>query len=251
MSGGRRRASAGRARLASRALLAAVAAGQVAYGRMPAPAPPAATRAVLLALVAGSTAEAAAARGRRAVTALAAAGGIGFLAELAGVATGRPFGGYAYSDRLGPRVGGVPVLAAAAWALMSRPAWIAAGHLTARGRVPAAAAALTAWDLFLDPRMAAEGYWSWDEAGRYEGIPATNFAGWYATGLAVFTVFAALDREPPSARDDGALALYAWTWAGESYANAVLWRRPRAALAGALAMGAVALPAVWRRLRCG
>lgn len=250
LTGRARRGRAGRGRR-SRALLATLAAAQVGFGRVPAPAPPAATRAILLLMLAASFTEAAEARGRRGGAAVAAAGGIGFLAELSGVATGRPFGGYSYSDRLGPRVHGVPVLAAAAWALMARPAWVAAGHVSRRARVPVAAAALTGWDLFLDPRMAAEGYWTWDATGRYEGIPASNFAGWFATGLAVFAVFAALDREAPDRTDDGALALYAWTWAGETYANAVLWKRPRAALAGGAAMGAVALPALWRRLRCG
>ena len=87
---------------------------------------------------------------------------------------------------LGPRVRGVPVLAAAAWAMMARPAWVVAGRLTraARPRVACAAGALTAWDVFLDPRMAREGYWTWPGGGRYEGVPASNFAGWFLTGLA-------------------------------------------------------------------
>jgi uncharacterized membrane protein len=232
-------------------LLAALATAQVAFGRLPAPAPAAATRAVLVLMLATSATEAAEARGRRGLAATAAAGAIGFGAELAGVATGRPFGRYRYSGKLGPRVAGVPVLAAAAWALMARPAWVAAGHAGRTARVPVAAAALTAWDLFLDPRMAAEGYWTWERTGRYERIPVSNFAGWFVTALPVFAVFARLDPDPPDRRDDGALALYAWTWLGETYANAVLWRRPRVAAAGGAAMGAVALPAAWRRLRCG
>jgi len=65
----------------------------------------------------------------------------------------------------------------------------------------------------------------------------------------VFSVWSLLEPEAPDARDDGALALYAWTWAGETFANAVLWRRPRVAAAGALAMGAVAVPALLRRWR--
>jgi putative membrane protein len=116
--------------------------------------------------------------------------------------------------------------------------------------VPAAAGALTAWDVFLDPRMAREGYWSWSGGGRYEGIPASNFLGWWLTGLAVFAAWARLDpEEEPARASDGALALYAWTWIGETVANAALWRRPRVAAAGAAAMGAFALPALWRRAR--
>ena len=212
-----------------------------------------ATRAIVGLMLAASATEAAAARGpRRAAALVGSAGGIGFAVELAGVATGRPFGHYTYSDKLGPRVGGVPLLAAAAWAMMARPAWVVAGLIDRRpaARVPLAAGALTAWDVFLDPRMAREGYWSWPGGGRYEGIPASNFAGWLATGATVFAVWSAIDREDDPAWDgDGALALYAWTWAGETFANAVFWRRPRVALAGGLAMGAFAVPALVRRLR--
>ena len=236
----------------ARGLLGVLVAVQVAHGRRPAPRPPAATRAVLGLMLAASTAEALEARGlKRGGLSVAAAGAIGFGAEVLGVATGRPFGHYSYTDRLGARVFGVPLLAAAAWAIMARPAWVAAGWCSAqpRVRVPIAAAALTAWDVYLDPRMAGEGYWLWPDGGRYEGVPASNFAGWFLTGLGVFTVLAALDGSEPDARDDGALALYAWTWAGEGFANAALWRRPLTAAAGALSMGVVAAPALWRRRR--
>ncbi len=241
---------------ASRALLAALAGAQVAYGRL-GPAHPArlvvATRGIVGLMLAASLAEAVEARGwRRGAVPVAAAGAIGFAVELTAVKTGRPFGHYTYSEKLGPRVGGVPLLAAAAWALMARPAWVVSGLLARRRvlRVPLAAGALTAWDVFLDPRMAREGYWTWPGGGRYEGIPASNFAGWFATGLAVFAAWAALDPEPePAASGDGALALYAWTWAGEAFANAALWRRPVTAAAGTAAMGAFAAPALFRRLR--
>jgi putative membrane protein len=178
--------------------------------------------------------------------ALAAAGAVGFAAEVVGVATGRPFGHYRYSSKLGPRVRGVPVLAAAAWAMMARPAWVVAGRLTGRRarRVACAAGALTAWDVFLDPRMAHEGYWEWPGGGRYEGVPASNFAGWFLTGMLVFSAYAVLADDEGG---DEALALYVWTWVGEAFANAALWDRPRVALAGGIAMGAFAVPALWRR----
>ena len=144
------------------------------------------------------------------------------------------------------------MLAAAAWALMARPAWVAAGHATRRApwlRVPAAAAALTAWDVFLDPRMAREGYWSWPAGGRYEGIPASNFAGWLATGAIVYAAWLLLGADgEPDARDDGALVLYVWTWIGETFANAALWKRPVTAAAGGVAMGAFAVPALLERI---
>jgi uncharacterized membrane protein len=233
-------------------LLGALAAAQIAYGRGRAPRPPAETRAVVALMLAASVVEGVQARGvRRGGLPVAAAGALGFTAELVGVATGFPFGRYRYSDRLGPRVAGVPLLAAAAWAMMTGPAWIVAGwiHPDGRLRVPLAAGALTAWDVFLDPRMVRERYWTWPEGGRYENVPASNFLGWLATGLLVFAAMRRLDPRAPAAADDGALALYAFTWAGETFANAGLWRRPRVAAAGALAMGAFAVPALWRRVQ--
>jgi putative membrane protein len=221
----------------ARVVLLAIA--QIVYGRSRRS--PRATQAMVGLMLATSVAEA----GRRRTLPVAAAGAIGFATELVGVATGRPFGHYAYSEKLGPRIGGVPLLAAAAWAMMARPAWAVAGRV-ARGpaRVPLAAAALTAWDVYLDPRMVREGYWSWPGGGRYEGIPASNFAGWFATGLGVFAAYAALDDADD---DGGAVALYVWTWFGEGVANAVVWRRPVVAAAGGLAMGAFAVPALLRR----
>ena len=120
---------------ASRVLLAALAGAQVAYGQLPGRRGAGATRGLVGLMLAASTVEAVEARGaRRGALPVAAAGGIGFAAELVGVATGRPFGHYAYSGKLGPRVGGVPLLAAAAWAMMARPAWVAAGWVTRGAR---------------------------------------------------------------------------------------------------------------------
>jgi uncharacterized membrane protein len=232
-------------------MLGALAGAQVAYAYLPERLLVRATRGIVGLMLATSTVEAAAARGaRRGPGLVAGAGGLGFAAELLGVSTGRPFGAYSYSEKLGPSVGGVPVLAAAAWAMMARPAWVVAGLIDARPavRVPLAAGALTAWDAFLDPRMAREGYWSWPEGGRYEGIPASNFLGWLAVGATVFAVWAVADpHDDPRADGDGALALYVWTWVGETFANAVIWRRPRVAAVGSAAMGAFALPALARR----
>jgi uncharacterized membrane protein len=233
----------------TRGLFGGLIAAQVAYPRVSPARRAAATRGIVALMLVGSAAEAVAARGRRGGVLLAAAGVVGLVAEHVGIRTGRPFGRYAYGDGLGIKVGGVPVLAAAAWAMMARPAWVVAGLVDERvvARVPLAAGALTAWDVFLDPRMVAEGFWAWEDGGAFEDVPLSNFAGWFATAAVVFALWATLDRDDEPATDGGvALALYTWTWLGETFANAVYWHRPKVAVAGSVAMGAFAVPALWR-----
>ena len=236
----------------SRPLLATVVGAQLAYPQLPPARQTAATRAIVSLLLATSVADLAERRGlRRAALLSGTAAVVGFGAEVAGVATGRPFGHYSYSGRLGPRVAGVPALAAAAWTMMAPPAWTVAGLLTRRRvrRAALAAGALTAWDVALDPRMVREGYWTWSRGGRYEGVPVSNFAGWLVVGATIFALWAAVDGEDGDPASDVPLGLYVWTWVGEVAANLLFWRRPRVAAAAGVAMGAFAVPALVARLR--
>jgi uncharacterized membrane protein len=233
------------------ALFGALVVTQLLYGSLARLRTPAGTKAIVGLLLSASSADAMAARGRlRGGALVSSAAAVGFAAELCGVATGKPFGHYSYTSLLGRKVAGVPVAAAAAWAMMTRPAWVVAGLLARRRavRVALAAWALTAWDVFLDPRMVREGYWIWPDGGRYEGVPASNFLGWLVTSAGVFALWALIDGDDEPALDgDRALALYTWTWIGELVANLFIWRRPRVALAGGLAMGAVVVPALLAR----
>jgi uncharacterized membrane protein len=181
----------------------------------------------------------------RARSALAAAAGV--VSEVAGVRTGRPFGPYHYTPKLGPGVAGVPFAVGACWAMMAGPSWAVACALSERrlARAALAAGAMTAWDVALDPRMVREGYWVWSRPGRYEGIPVSNFRGWLLVGGALFGLWSLLDPDPEP--DAEGLVLYVWSWAGEVVANLLFWRRPRVAAAAGAAMGAFAVPALRRR----
>ena len=98
---------------------------------------------------------------------VAVAGGGGLLAEAVGVATGFPFGRYAYAGTLGPRLLGVPLVVPLAWAWMAWPAWLVGGPAGPRPGRPGRGgrrSALAAWDLFLDPQMVAAGHWHWADA---------------------------------------------------------------------------------------
>ncbi|MFD0822936.1 carotenoid biosynthesis protein, partial [Micromonospora zhanjiangensis] len=83
-----------------------------------------------------SVGHAALTRGPRVATALVlVTTGGGLAVEALGVATGVPFGTYAYSGALGPKLLGVPLVIPLAWTWMAWPAWLAAVRLT---RGPAA-----------------------------------------------------------------------------------------------------------------
>ena len=180
-------------------------------------------------------------------------------AELIGVRHAWPFGRYAYTGALRPTVGGVPLVVPLAWYAVAVPAAATAdaalGRRSSRAiRVTLGAAALTAWDLFLDPQMTAEGYWWWHRPGRYRGIPVTNYLGWAAVGAVVMGAIEVTHADAPDPRDArGALeirsdrrhvATYLALGALETVAFATFWRDRTVAAVGGLAMlplGMVAL----------
>ena len=97
--------------------------------------------------------------------------------ERIGTTTGLPFGRYRYTGRLRPAVAGVPAVVPLAWWSMAVPAREVANaalgsRSTPPGRIVLGAVALTAWDLFLDPQMTAEGYWRWTARRRVPRHPA-------------------------------------------------------------------------------
>jgi putative membrane protein len=103
---------------------------------------------------------------------------------------------------------------------------------------------LTAWDLFLDPQMVAEGFWRWTRPGRYRGVPLTNFGGWFAAGVAVMAI---LDRVlPPDDPAPDLVAEYAVMAAMETVGFAAFFRDGVVAVVGGLTMLPIAVASVAR-----
>jgi len=130
---------------------------------------------------------------------------LGFAVEALGVHTGFPFGRYAYTDALRPQLLGVPLVMGPAWVVLVAFSSDAAASLKLRGWIATVFAALltTAADLVIDPLAANRlGYWRWEEAGGYYGIPFVNFAGWLLTALVSCRLLGA--RENPWAGFAGA-----------------------------------------------
>lgn len=171
--------------------------------------------------------------------------------ERAGHTTGFPFGEYDYTGALQPTIGGVPAIVPLAWFAMGVPA-LEVGRAVARrraGAVVVGAAALTAWDLFLDPQMVEQRYWAWAVDGAYEGIPLSNYAGWFGVGVVVLAVLARLRPEGPA--DAPLLALYTWWAAMSTVGFLVFFGRPLVGVVGGIGMGACATAAWWRRGHTG
>ncbi|MBL8133997.1 MAG: carotenoid biosynthesis protein [Anaerolineae bacterium] len=175
--------------------------------------------------------------------------------EYIGHTSGFPFGRYAYTDRLQPQFGGVPLLIPLAWLMMLPPAWAVAHLLTGdragwRGRaafIGWSALAFTAWDLFLDPQMVGWGLWVWQEPGAFHffGIPWSNYAGWLLAALVLTTaasLIAPVRRLPVAPL----LLIYGITWFLETFGLILFWNQPGPGIVGGMAMGAFLLAALRR-----
>lgn len=184
---------------------------------------------------------------RGALILVAVAGGGGLVAEAVGVATGWPFGSYAYTGTLGAEVLGVPLVVPLAWVMMAWPALVVGRTLARRGPavVVVAACALTAWDVFLDPQMVAAGHWTWIDPRHglplIPEIPLSNYGGWLLVStLMMAALHAALSRtDRPSAP---AATLYLWVYFSSVLAHAVFFGLPGSAVTGGVVMGLVAVP---------
>lgn len=230
------------------ALVAAAILVQIAYPLMPDAWRTEVTVASVVVFFVAAVADAARVHGPAGACMLVAvAGGGGLTAEAVGVATGWPFGHYAYTGTLGPELFGVPVVVPLAWVMMAWPALVVARTLAVRSVAVVAlgAVALTVWDVFLDPQMVAAGHWTWfgTEPGLplIPEIPWTNYLGWLVVSVAIMAVLNwALPRRPaPSAP---AAALYLWVYFSSVLGHAVFFGLPGSALIGGLLMGTVAVP---------
>jgi uncharacterized membrane protein len=202
----------------------------------------------------------------RAGTAAVAVAATTALVERVGTRTGLPFGRYEYSGVLRPRIAGVPAIVPLAWFAMAVPAREAThaalgGRSTATTRVLLGACALTAWDLFLDPQMVAEGYWRWTRRGVYRGIPVSNFIGWFVTSIGVMLILertlpvdvavvtSGSDPDVTTAASSALVGEYAFMAVMETVGFARYFRDPVVAAVGGAAMLPIAAAAAVRSLR--
>lgn len=118
--------------------------------------------------------------------------------ESLSIKTGFPFGYYHYTDKLGPKLGDVPLLIMPAYYAICYVSWHLAhvvldkfDHTTnwlQSWVVPVLAGfIMVMWDMSMDPaRSTLAGSWIWHDGGGYFGVPFENFMGWF---LCVWTIF--------------------------------------------------------------
>lgn len=162
--------------------------------------------------------------------------------ESVGLATGFPYGSYAYSDALGPTLLGVPFLVPLAWLMMVWPSWLLAARLvpgSRAGRVAVAAAVFAAWDVVLDPQLVQAGYWTWAHPSPglpgIDTVPLTNLAGWLLAGVVLMTALdLVVGGRPVRLPDHAPLVALAWMVLGGALAHAVWLDLPGSAVWGVL-----------------
>ncbi|ARA92402.1 hypothetical protein AWN76_003945 [Rhodothermaceae bacterium RA] len=114
---------------------------------------------------------------------------VGGFSELVGTSTGLPFGPYAYTAWLGPKLfDHVPYFIPFSWFAMSVVSLDLAGRITTRRyeRILVTALLMVLWDVSLDPAMSrAFPFWTYPEGGFYYGMPFSNWIGWFGVSLLI------------------------------------------------------------------
>ncbi len=141
--------------------------------------------------------------------------------ESLSIATGFPFGHYHYTDKLGPKLGTVPLLIMPAYFGVCYISWLIArlllGNNPAQGRksgllamVLTASFVMVMWDVSMDPARATitQG-WIWHDGGAYFGVPFVNFLGWFLCVATIFAAYGAVEQRMAAPRESPDRQTYA------------------------------------------
>ena len=133
--------------------------------------------------------------------------GVATFFESASLRTGFPFGHDRFTDLMGPKISGLPVLLALAWVGMGYLSWVVSLALLGGENKPlsgrrivlmplVASFVMTAWDLSMEAGWADVDHgWVWLDGGSYYGVPISNFFGWFLSAYVFYQLFAFYLRE--------------------------------------------------------
>ena len=124
---------------------------------------------------------------------------ISLLLEIIGTNKGLIFGKYSYEPKLcpGPIINNAPILIAISWTGLIYMALVctmmiidgAVDSTIHLSHILLTAMLVTILDLVLDPIAVDEGRWSWDNPGKYYGVPIKNFIGWFFNCSVILLLF--------------------------------------------------------------
>jgi len=160
----------------------------------------------------------------RGVLSLALLSGYAYAIEWVGLRTGWPYGAFDYGPALRPLIAGeLPLLLPPAYV----PLVLGAAALVLRFRPPVrfpprgadlvawcgfGAAALLAMDGVIDPGAVHLGFWTYDDAGGFHGVPLSNYAGWAISGTVAMALFGVSLTSKPDPAGSGARGLATSAW---------------------------------------
>lgn len=112
---------------------------------------------------------------------------LGYLVEMAGVATGLIFGEYQYHDALGFKVLGTPLIIGINWLLLIYAVYgiFEKQLLHPVVKIVAGASLMVAYDIILEPVAVALKMWTWGGGD----IPLQNYLAWFVISLVFLTIF--------------------------------------------------------------
>lgn len=171
------------------------------------------------------------------------------LVEVQGVAL--PFGHYAYTDMLGPKIlGHVPFFIPLSWFAMSILSLDLARRVARGrpGRILLGTAFMVLWDVALDPAMQvgtvlSPVFWHYPDGGFFFGMPLSNWFGWSAVTLLIMTGYEWIGGGLPAS-----LPWAPWLYLLNGLFPLLISLIMGLSLAAAIGAAAVALPllVVWR-----
>jgi putative membrane protein len=130
----------------------------------------------------------------RSIAALVAVLVFTFLAEASGANLGFPFGDYAYTDMLGPKVLDVPLAIPFAWLAIVIPGWIAAERFLRYKHVVVASVVATAADALLKFAADSLDLWHWKD-----GLPTElNAISWFVVSYIALWILKTFAKEKPA-----------------------------------------------------
>lgn len=134
---------------------------------------------------------------------------VGGVFEIVGISTGIPYGSYYFTNVMGAKLFGIPILLALAYVGMGYLSWVLGVILLERPRVSwrgievvrlplLATVIMVSWDVCMDPIWSTiEHAWVWRRGGAYFGVPVSNFLGWFLAVYAIYQLFALYLRGRP------------------------------------------------------